>query len=58
MFKNESNQIRAGWLIFLAFASMFIASQIFAIPGAVMLPFFDYSVCRRKLHYGYRCCIR
>ncbi|MFS0690244.1 CPBP family intramembrane glutamic endopeptidase [Sporosarcina sp. 179-K 8C2 HS] len=42
MFKNESNQVRAGWLIFLAFVAMFIAQQIFALPGAVLLAFIDF----------------
>ena len=42
MFKNESNQVRAGWLIFLAFVSMFITQQIFAIPGGVLLTFVDF----------------
>jgi len=42
LFKNESNQVRAGWLIFLAFVSMFIAQQIFAIPGGVLLAIVDF----------------
>lgn len=42
MFKNEANQVRAGWLILLAFVSMFIAQQIFAVPGSVVLTLIDF----------------
>ncbi|WP_339252321.1 CPBP family intramembrane glutamic endopeptidase [Sporosarcina sp. FSL W8-0480] len=42
MFKNEANQVRAGWLIFLAFVAMFITQQIFALPGGVMLALVDF----------------
>src|SRR5690606_25413632 len=42
LFKNEANQVRAGWLILLAFVSMFIAQQIFAVPGSVVLTLIDF----------------
>ncbi|MDN4606225.1 CPBP family intramembrane glutamic endopeptidase [Sporosarcina highlanderae] len=42
MFKNEANQVRAGWLIFLGFAAMFIMQQIFALPGGVLLALVDF----------------
>lgn len=37
MFKNQANQIRAGWVILLTFVIMFIAQGIFMIPGIVTL---------------------
>lgn len=42
MFKNEANQIRAGWLIFLAFVAMFIIQQLFALPGGILLAIVDF----------------
>ena len=37
MFKNKSHQIRAGWLILLAFIAMLIVQQLFSLPGAFLL---------------------
>ncbi|WP_203247452.1 CPBP family intramembrane glutamic endopeptidase [Sporosarcina beigongshangi] len=37
MFKNQSGQVRAGWLIALAFAAMLIVQQLFALPGIILL---------------------
>lgn len=39
MFKNQSGQVRAGWLILLAFAAMLIVQQLFALPGVFLLFF-------------------
>lgn len=43
MFKNERNQIRAGWLILITFVAMFIAQQLFALPGVFALMVVDFS---------------
>src|SRR5690625_3759952 len=37
MFKNQTGQVRSGWLILLAFIIMFAAQVIFTIPGTIML---------------------
>jgi uncharacterized protein len=39
MFKNPSGQIRAGWLILLAFVAMLIVQQLFSLPGILLLIF-------------------
>ncbi|WOV87774.1 CPBP family intramembrane metalloprotease [Sporosarcina oncorhynchi] len=43
MFKNERNQVRAGWLILITFVTMFIAQQVFALPGVFALMVVDFS---------------
>lgn len=35
--KNDKGQIRAGWLIALAFVAMLVAQQILSLPGAMLL---------------------
>lgn len=37
LFKNQANQVRAGWIILLAFVAMYIAQGIFMVPGIVVL---------------------
>lgn len=37
MFKNQSNQVRAGWLILIAFILMFVGQILFTIPGMAVL---------------------
>lgn len=37
MFKNPFGQIRAGWLILLAFVAMLIVQQLFSLPGILLL---------------------
>lgn len=37
MFKNRSNQVRAGWIILIGFFAMFIAQIISMIPGIILL---------------------
>ncbi len=37
MFKNQSGQVRAGWLILLAFIAMVIVQQLFSLPGLLLL---------------------
>ncbi|MBM7600336.1 membrane protease YdiL (CAAX protease family) [Virgibacillus halotolerans] len=37
MFKNQSGQVRAGWLILLAGIAMFLVQTIFTIPGIILL---------------------
>ena len=39
MFKNQSGQVRAGWLILLAFVVMLIVQQLFSLPGILLLMF-------------------
>ncbi|QUW21452.1 CPBP family intramembrane metalloprotease [Sporosarcina sp. Marseille-Q4063] len=39
MFKNESGQIRAGWLVLLAFVALIIVQQLFSLPGTLLLIF-------------------
>jgi uncharacterized protein len=39
MFKNESGQVRAGWLVLLAFIALIIIQQLFSLPGALLLIF-------------------
>lgn len=39
MFKNQSGQVRAGWLILLTFAAMLIVQQLFSLPGILLLFF-------------------
>jgi uncharacterized protein len=39
MFKNESGQVRAGWLVLLAFIALIIVQQLFSLPGALLLIF-------------------
>lgn len=39
MFKNQSGQVRAGWLILLAFVVMLIVQQLFTLPGILLLVF-------------------
>ena len=41
MFKNQSGQVRAGWLIFLAFIAMLIVQQLFSLPGMLLLFFIE-----------------
>ncbi len=35
--KNNKGQVRAGWLIAIAFVAMLVAQQIFSLPGALLL---------------------
>lgn len=37
MFKNQSGQVRAGWIILLAGVAVFLAQIIFTIPGTILL---------------------
>ncbi|MCJ7840294.1 CPBP family intramembrane metalloprotease [Lederbergia sp. NSJ-179] len=37
MFKNNEGQIRAGWVIIIAFITMYISQNIFSIPGIILL---------------------
>lgn len=37
MFKNQSGQVRAGWLILFAFIIMFVGQMIFSFPGMFIL---------------------
>lgn len=39
MFKNQSGQVRAGWLILLTFVVMLIVQQLFSLPGILLLMF-------------------
>jgi len=39
MFKNQSGQVRAGWLILLTFVVMLIFQQLFSLPGILLLMF-------------------
>src|SRR6185437_1527158 len=39
MFKNQSGQVRAGWLILLAFVAMLVVQQLFSLPGVFLLIF-------------------
>jgi len=39
MFKNQSGQVRAGWLILLTFIAMLIVQQLFSLPGMLLLMF-------------------
>lgn len=39
MFKNQSGQVRAGWLILLTFTTMLIGQQLFSLPGTFLLFF-------------------
>ncbi|WP_231885737.1 CPBP family intramembrane glutamic endopeptidase [Sporosarcina psychrophila] len=39
MFKNQSGQVRAGWLILLTFIAMLIVQQLFSLPGILLLMF-------------------
>src|SRR6185437_10076716 len=41
MFKNQSGQVRAGWLILLAFVAMLIVQQLFSLPGVFLLIFME-----------------
>ncbi|MHC8514663.1 lysostaphin resistance A-like protein [Sporosarcina sp. ITBMC105] len=43
MFKNDANQVRAGWILLLAAVSMFVGQQLFALPGVFVLFFTDSS---------------
>lgn len=43
LFKNERNQVRAVWLILITFVAMFIAQQLFALPGIFALMLVDFS---------------
>lgn len=43
MFKNDANQVRAGWILLLAAVSMFVGQQLFALPGVFVLLFTDSS---------------
>ena len=39
MFKNRVGQVRAGWLVLLAFIALLIIQQLFSLPGALLLIF-------------------
>ena len=39
MFKNESGQIRAGWIVLLAVVALLIVQQLFSLPGVILLIF-------------------
>lgn len=39
MFKNQAGQVRAGWIILLAFIALLIVQQLFSLPGALLLIF-------------------
>ena len=43
MFKNQTGQVRAGWLILLAFIAMLIVQQLFTLPGAILFVFTELS---------------
>ena len=43
MFKNQTGQVRAGWLILLAFVAMLIVQQLFSLPGAILFVFTEAS---------------
>ena len=43
MFKNQLGQVRAGWIILLAFIAMLIGQQLFALPGAILFIFTEVS---------------
>ena len=39
MFKNQAGQIRAGWIVLLAFVALIIVQQLFSLPGTILLIF-------------------
>ena len=39
MFKNQAGQVRAGWIVLLAFVALIIVQQLFSLPGALLLIF-------------------
>ena len=43
MFKNQLGQVRAGWIILLAFIAMLIFQQLFALPGTFLFIFTEVS---------------
>lgn len=43
MFLNKNNQVRSGWLIFIALLIVFIANGIFMLPGMTLLTILEIS---------------